>query len=100
MIERGVPDDGVVGDADRREWLELVPWIRAGDRCGCGTCPSIELVVDERPGTAGGPRIVLVAGVAGALLLLFVDGGRPSYLELAPVGDERITEFPPADEIR
>lgn len=111
MIERGEPVDPAdpVVDADRRTWLQRVPVTMAGARCTCGTCPSIELVTGgssagdppRRGGPSAGdrPRRVLSAHVPGALLLLFVDGGVPSYLELAPIADTHFAEFPPATEL-
>jgi len=34
-----------------------------------------------------------------AFLLLFIEDDRPTYLELAPFGDESITEFPPVADV-
>ena len=33
------------------------------------------------------------------MLLLFIDEDRPSYLELAPVGEDTFDEFPAVGEI-
>lgn len=102
LITRGVSADGdvVVTGEDRDRWLQQVPDTRAGDRCNCGTCPSIELT--DRSGTTPGEwdrRVVLEAGAAGALLLLFVDDDRLSYLELAPLDDKAtFREFPDPEE--
>lgn len=72
-----------------------VPTARAVGTCGCGTCPSIMLSHDTR-----GERLVLQASHRTGIVLLFVDGGHLSYLELAPLGDdEPVTEFPPVGEI-
>lgn len=71
--------------------------VQAGAACGCGTCPSIELLAGSESGTE---RLVIGSAAPGALLLLFVDGGRPSHLELAPVDDDvRFSEFPPMSEL-
>lgn len=64
--------------------------------CGCGTCPSVDLLTDVPPDA---DRVVVCADHTAGLVLLFVDGGRPSYLELAPWGDEPVLQFPPAAEI-
>ncbi|MDD9153897.1 hypothetical protein PUY80_15105 [Plantibacter flavus] len=39
-------------------------------------------------------QTVLEASTSTASLLLFIEGDRPTYLELAPWGDETIAEFP------
>ncbi|GAA1999095.1 hypothetical protein JL107_12060 [Nakamurella flavida] len=99
MIERGMDHEGRPTAADRERWLVSVPGVRAGSRCGCRTCPSIELT-DARglrqPEHA--VRIVLEAGTKDGLLL-FVDDDRLSYLELAPFDDEGVAEFPSAESI-
>lgn len=68
-------------------------------RCGCGTCPSIELSPAENV-EDGTSRLVVSADHRDALLLLFVDGGHLSYLEAAPwTEDGAVLEFPPPEEI-
>jgi hypothetical protein len=91
--ERPVPYEA------RQRWLEQVATARAGDRCDCGTCPSITLENAHGHTPAGGRRVVLSAGHPDASLLLFIDGDRLSYLELAPHGDELHPEFPPLADI-
>ena len=96
LVERGKPSDGAEITADdRKRWLEQVPSTHAGARCRCGTCPSIDLT-DEAGTTADGDdRVVLEASAEGAMLLLFIDDGRLSYLELAPLDDDvSFAEFP------
>ena len=103
MIGSATPFDGeiAVGDGDRARWLAQVPATRAGERCGCGTCPSIALT-DATGSTVGRGRsgVVLEAGSPGALLLLFVADGRPSYLELAPLSEKAVFhQFPAVADI-
>ena len=103
MIGSATPfaDEPAVSDGDRVRWLAQVPATRAGRRCGCGTCPSIELT-DATGSTLGRGRsgVVLEAGVPGALLLLFVDHGRLSYLELAPLTEDAVfRQFPAVEDI-
>ncbi len=96
LVGRGTPSDGAEITADdRKRWLAQVPSTHAGARCRCGTCPSIELT-DEAGTTADSDdRVVLEASAEGAMLLLFVDDGRLSYLELAPLDDDvSFAEFP------
>lgn len=71
-----------------------VPHAQVTSTCLCGTCPSISLRED-----AEGHRVVVEAFHPTGMLLLFVDGDHPSYLELAPNHDDVVTEFPPAHEI-
>lgn len=98
LAERGTPSDGAAVTAeDRRRWLAQVPSVRAGARCRCGTCPSIVLTDEAGTTPDGGDRVVLEASAAGALLLLFVDDDRFSYLELAPLDDDAsFAKFPAA----
>jgi hypothetical protein len=42
---------------------------------------------------------VLSASHPDASLMLFIDGDRLSYLELAPHGDRPFPEFPPVGDI-
>jgi len=88
LITRGAwagDDDVTPGPDDRARWLAQVPSTRAGRRCTCGTCPSIELT-DPAGWTpdVGDSRVVLQAGAQGALVFLFIEEDRLSYLELAP----------------
>jgi hypothetical protein len=101
MIEYGepVPDDAPVSVEDRRRWQAQLPGARAGSGCGCGTCPSITVEDEHGRAPVGGRRVVLSTGHPDATLLLFVDGDRLSYLELAPHGDEPFPEFPPVTDI-
>lgn len=97
LIRGASPDEGVaVSPEDRRRWLAQVPTTRAGARCRCGTCPSIDLTDEEGTMPADGARVVLGASAEGALVLLFIDDDRLSYLELAPTDDETFAEFPDA----
>lgn len=103
LLERGVSEDGrrPVTAADRTRWLASVPQTLAGRSCGCGACPSIELTdATGRTPAAGVRRVVLEAEAPGAVLLLFIDEDRPSYLELAPLeAGVTFSEFPDTIEI-
>lgn len=90
-----------VSPARRQRWLEQAAFTGAGRRCVCGTCPTIDLEDRSEAPLVAGPRVVLSASSPGALLLLFVDAGRLSCLELAPLdADASILEFPPVEAIR
>lgn len=94
--------EGSASPEQRRRWTDQVPDTRVGGVCECGTCPSIELVDAEgREPDMDGERIVLTAGLRDgtALMLLFIDDDRLSYLELAPVDETVFAEFPPAGEL-
>ena len=92
-------DERPVSYEARKRWLGQVATARAGDMCACGTCPSITLEDEHGYTPTGGRRVVLSAGHPDASLLLFIDGDRLSYLELAPHGDEPHPEFPPLADI-
>ena len=96
MVARGTEDgvDRVIAASDRERWAGQLADISVHGTCGCGSCPSIDLVPesDDRPSTAR--QTVLEASTSTASLLLYIEGDRPTYLELAPWGDEPITEFP------
>ncbi|WP_119696502.1 hypothetical protein [Microbacterium halotolerans] len=101
MIERGERDDDIphAQDAAEREtWLAQVDDTLAYGSCGCSECPSIELGDASGPATDDEPRVVLSASTDSAYLMLFIDAGRLSYLELAPL-DEPVLDFPPAAEL-
>ena len=90
LVRSGRGDGGgtTVSRDDRERWLAQVPATRAGRGCTCGTCPSIELTdaTGSTPGTEG-DRVVLSGSTSDAVLLLFIDDDRLSYLELAPLSD-------------
>lgn len=104
MAEHAVPvapDEPDVDKAARARWRKQLPTTRAGRACGCGACPSIELRdPDGITPTASVTRVVLSAEVDRAVLLLFVDDDRLSYLELAPLSDDAFTEFPDPSDLR
>ncbi|CAM4085189.1 hypothetical protein [Helcobacillus massiliensis] len=95
LIREAVPGGGeaVPTGADRDRWLGMLDAFVVSGECGCGLCPSIELEPEPAPDhPSGGERIVLSADLAdgSALVLLFIDGGVPSYLEVAPFGDDPV----------
>lgn len=101
VLERGTNIRKLsITTADRVRWLSQVPHTLAGRLCGCGICPSIELTDAEghTPATVDG-RVVLQAEAPGAVLMLFVDEDRLSYLELAPLAGDSITVFPAFTDI-
>ena len=104
LITQGdhMDNDATVTDDDRARWLRQVPHTRAGRRCDCGTCPSIELTnpAGATPDMQNS-RVVLQASTTGALLLLFIDDDHLSYLELAPLDDgTTFQQFPAAQGLR
>ncbi|MET2011529.1 hypothetical protein ABXJ56_08280 [Microbacterium chocolatum] len=101
LVDHAVPfaGDPPVPDDTRRRLRDQIPTTRAGARCSCGTCPSIELQDAAGVTPVGGSRRVLTAEGPGASLLLFIDDDRLSYLELAPHGDDVVAEFPPVEAL-
>jgi hypothetical protein len=102
LLERGTSNDEErrVTPADRTRWLAQVPHTLAGRPCGCGSCPSIELTdATGQTQANSGRRVVLDAEAPGALLMLFIEDDRLSYLELAPLDDVTFTEFPDTTDL-
>lgn len=100
MIDHGNEDDGSPKPtaAARSIWRSHVPDLTVDDVCGCGLCPSVSLTKRSAPAPNDhDDRVVLAAELSDVLVLLFIDGGIPSYLELAPHDDQTAyTEFPDA----
>lgn len=99
MIRYGVdfpPDESPspITQADRERWLAASANLRVHDGCGCGLCPSI----DFGPIPDDADRYVLEASTPESLVLLFIDDDKPSYLEIAPYGEEAVG-LPSPDEL-
>lgn len=74
---------------------------RAARRCGCGSCPSVDLTdLEGVTPDITDSRVVVEASMADALLLLFVDDGRLSYLELAPLDEKAHSRFPDPNHLQ
>lgn len=101
MVNYAMPfaDSPSVSASARERWSRLIPTTRAGHSCDCGACPSIELEDEGVQSPNNQERIVLSASHPKASLLLFIDGDRFSYLELAPYGDDVFEQFPTASEV-
>ncbi|SHI33707.1 hypothetical protein SAMN02745244_00130 [Tessaracoccus bendigoensis DSM 12906] len=97
LIGHGTTDTAPPSVAQRLRWLNFLDSAFAGDRCGCGTCPSIELVGDDGTAPRGASCHVLQGGTADLLALLHVVDDRPAYLEGAPRPGLVMTDFPPVD---
>lgn len=99
LIAHGDPgsDRARVSSADRERWAATVPDITMCGECGCGLCPSVELAHRGVPvDHERGPRIVLSADAPGSMVLLFIDGDLPSYLEFVPLDDDPVKMPDPA----
>ncbi len=68
----------------RHQLHDTIDRITVGASCHCGKCPSVELLVDDKPVPAGKTQIILEAFVSEGLVMLYVDDDQPSYLEIAP----------------
>lgn len=68
----------------RETLLETIDRITVGEACDCGKCPSVQLLIDEQPVPTGKSQIILEAFISEGIVMLFVDDGLPSYLEIAP----------------
>jgi hypothetical protein len=69
-------------------------------RCACG-CPSVELAVpDDVPRSSCAGRLAPVEARAGdQTVILFLDDGRLSYLELVDVGVRPPGAWPPVEQM-
>jgi hypothetical protein len=101
LIARGTEPgaDRAIAASDRERWAGQLPGVMVHGTCGCGTCPSIDLIRDSGGRPAPTRQTVLEASTSNAFLLLFIEDDRPTYLELAPLSDEPITEFPPVADV-
>lgn len=101
MITHARDVDGSLDVLERTRLLADLLNTRVASRCECNTCPSIELVDSTGRAASGeGARVVLSADAPGLIVLLFIDDGRLSYLEGAPVSDgQAFIEFPPAHDL-
>lgn len=101
LIARGTEHGGdrVIAASDRERWAGHLPGVMVHGTCGCGTCPSIDLTPDSGDRPTPTRQTVLEASTSNVFLLLFIEDDRPTYLELAPFGDEPITEFPPLADV-
>lgn len=97
MIDNGDPSSGdaALGIDERARLRGRLDTAHAGETCTCGACPSIQLIDGASLSVDTELQTVLSADIPGATLLLFIDRGQLSYLELAPHGDEPFAEFPP-----
>lgn len=68
----------------RHKLHEMLDRITVGQACDCGKCPSVQLLIDDKPVPAGKSQIILEAFISQGIVMLFVDDGKPSYLEIAP----------------
>ncbi len=98
MIDSAGAGGEPVEPAQRSAWRDQVARTRVSGRCGCGECPTVDLVAED--GTEPqGPRTTLLASSGEGGLILFIDGGRLSCLELFPTRDDRVEEFPHPGEL-
>lgn len=84
--------------ADCWSWLEMLDRLRVGEECGCGACPSFTLELAGRKVPRGQHRHVLAASTGESLVLLIVDDGVVSGVEVAPRGDGSVG-LPAVDEL-
>lgn len=98
MIDHGVThDDPQPTDSDRASWRAVARHLVVDDVCRCGQCPSVSLALpDASPQRTDAPRTIVDASLPDALVMLFIDAGVPSYLELAPLGEATTYESFPA----
>lgn len=74
----------------RQELHDGLDRITVGASCDCGKCPSVQLLVDGQTVPPGESQIILEAFVSEGIVMLFIDDGKPSYLEVAPNLDSAV----------
>jgi hypothetical protein len=99
ILSVGIECDEPITASDRERWQQREAGIRVGERCRCGTCPSVALEDEDGPVPPADTQRVLEVDCPGALVYLFINDDRPSYLELAPITDEVFDEFPAVEEL-
>ncbi|MCI7550763.1 MAG: hypothetical protein PUK40_05120 [Actinomycetaceae bacterium] len=79
--------DAVVTSEDRARWMQQVPYLLVTGGCDCG-CPTIYFTDNDTPDN----RVWLSAwdDAQQAMLILFLDDGKVSQLEIAPTDDRHI----------
>ncbi|UPL14500.1 hypothetical protein [Microbacterium galbinum] len=99
MITHAKPSHGSFDEGERAALLEKVDDLRVWGRCACGHCPSIDLGDSSGEYASVGPRVILDGWRGTEGLILFIDQGRPTYLEQYSGTDDVFEEFAPVDEI-
>lgn len=92
-------DGSPVEQSERDKWLAMVDRLSVGEPCACGMCPTFELLVDGEAAPCSSPRTVLSAETSDAMVLLFIDDGKPSYFEVAPTWDTAV-QLPTPQQLR
>lgn len=91
---RSLLDTPAVAEPDRQQWLSQLLSAQAGPKCECGKCPSIELQDEWGETPEEGERVMLHASAPGAEVTMFIDDRQLSYLELTPLNEVGVLEFP------
>ena len=68
----------------RQELHAMIDRLSVGEMCDGGKCPSFQLLVDGHDVAPSPDRIILEAFISEGMVMLFIDDGKPSYLEIAP----------------
>ena len=83
----------------RAQWASYLPRLAYGGRCECGQCPSFSLTLEGALVPESADRVMLSASSSQALVMLFIDDGVPSYLEVAPMSDDVVEELPSVEQL-
>lgn len=97
-----MPEITTVSTKQRDYLIQLLPFLRVTGTCGCGNCPSVYLhPVGEWPEPVDTCDCVLDSWTEDdpAMVMLFIENGLPTFLEVAPFGDFSVP-LPDADALR
>lgn len=81
----------------RLAWRDQARLVRVESMCSCGACPTVDFQINTSPKAS---QITLSAFHGEEGLLLFIDGGRLSCLELFSHNEESVRTFPPPHELQ
>ncbi|AKK07344.1 hypothetical protein CMUST_15275 [Corynebacterium mustelae] len=97
-----MPNEITVSSKQRDYLIQLLPFLRVTGTCGCGYCPSVYLhPTGDWPKPVETCSYVLDSWTEDdpAMVMLFIENGIPTFLEVAPFGDFSVS-LPDPDALR
>lgn len=97
-----MPNEITVSTKQRDYLIQLLPFLRVTGTCSCGCCPSVYLhPTGDWPQPVETFSYVLDSWTEDdpAMVMLFIENGLPTFLEVAPFGDFSVS-LPDSDALR